>query len=85
MAVTKTTSNLPPTHGQVVVPNDNADLPGGPCQWLWVPAAGNIALIPAAAGQSAVTLTSVPVGQLRLAARRIMATGTTIANLVALW
>lgn len=68
---------------QAVTPNDATLIT---CSAIYVGAAGNIAIAPAAAG-AATTLIGVPAGSvlpINLIEGRIMATNTTAASIVAL-
>lgn len=69
-----------------VAPNDNADLPLGPCKALWVSGAGTVQAVSVAdTGNSGVPLGNLPAGTLvPLRVRRVPATGTT-ATLLALY
>lgn len=74
----------PATSLAVVAPNDGADLPGGVARLLWVGGAGAIALV-AADDTTSVVLSGIPAGTLlRVAAKRVLATGTTATAIVAL-
>jgi hypothetical protein len=68
-----------------ITPNDSTDLPQGTCTAIWVGNGGDIAIRCHPMG-SAVTLLNVPGGyQLNVEAERVMATGTTATNLVAMY
>ncbi len=74
----------PARHAAVVTPNDGADLPGGPCRFLYVTGGGTLNVI-AMEDQAAVSLGTVSAEALiPLRCRRVMATGTT-ATVVALF
>lgn len=79
------TSSLvsPATAGVAVLPSDTADL-AQTSRALYVGQGGDLSLV--LASGSAVTLLAVPSGALLpLRARRVHATGTTAAGVVALW
>lgn len=61
-----------------VTPNDNADLPHGPCKALWVVEAGTVRLVDVgAADNSGVDWGDLPVGtMIRHQVRRVLSTGT---------
>lgn len=65
-----------------VVPADETDLSPF-AKALYVGTAGDLSLIPAA-GTVAVTLKNHPVGYVAVQARRVLATGTTATDIVAL-
>lgn len=70
---------------RAVTPNDGTNLPLGTATALWIGGAGDVALI-AAADASAVTITGVPAGTvLAISAKRVLSTGTTATNIVALY
>lgn len=67
-----------------ITPNDGVDLPVA-TRWIYNGGAGHIVLtcVDDNAAHTGVTLTTVPAGSLlRIAARRIYATGTTATGLV---
>ena len=68
-----------------VTPDDAADLPGGPTNvGLWVGGTGDLHVTMHSGAE--VTFKAVPAGTLlRLAVRRVWATGTTATNIVALY
>ncbi len=73
----------PSENPYAVTPNDAADLPSIP-KALYVGNGGNIVLR-GKDSDAPVTFIAVPAGtQLQVRARRIMATGTTASNIVAL-
>jgi hypothetical protein len=73
----------PPANAAAVTPNDSADLTNT-TRMIYVGGAGAVALI--TKGGHTVTFAAVPVGTtLRVRANRILATGTTATNLLALW
>ena len=76
----------PPVKGVVVTPSDTADLPyGSPCRYIYVGGAGNVA-VKLANDTAAITFVAVPVGTvLPVMAIKVMATGTTATNLLALY
>jgi hypothetical protein len=66
-----------------VVPHNDNDL-AQPTRALWVGGAGTVA-VDTVGGQT-VTFTGVPAGTLlRVAVRRVRATGTSATNILALW
>jgi hypothetical protein len=71
----------------VVTPNDNANLPGGPCAGLWVSGAGTVQVIPVGSPNDA----SIPLGSVAaatlvpIAIKRVLATGTSATNIQALY
>lgn len=68
-----------------VTPSDTVDLPTW-AKALYLGEAGDVRLIPAGAeGDTAVTLSNHPVGYLPVQTRRVLATGTTAAGVVALY
>lgn len=67
-----------------VTPNDARDLPDGASRGLYVGASGDLTVV-LAAGGAPVTLVGHPVGYAPLQVRRVLATGTTAASLVALY
>jgi hypothetical protein len=67
-----------------VTPNDGADLPGGPCQGVYVGGAGTLTVVTKAG--TSVLFAAVPAGTtIRLRVRRVMATGTAATSIVALY
>lgn len=68
-----------------VSPSDASDLPGGPTNvGLWVGGAGDVHVTMHSGAE--VTFAAVPAGTLlRIAAKRVWATGTTATNIVALY
>ena len=76
------TPGAPARGARTVTPDDEADL----TPWakaLYVGTAGDLTLIPAG-GTVAVTLKNHPVGYVAVQARRVLATGTTAEDIVAL-
>lgn len=70
---------------QAVTPTDGADLPSL-AKALFVGAAGDLRIVPVASvGGEAVTLKNHPIGYVAVQTRRVMATGTTAAHIVALF
>jgi hypothetical protein len=85
------TNEEPITAGRsaaAIVPSDTADLPHVTSS-IYVGGAGNLVVLmadPGSIDSATVTFTAVPVGTvLQIQARRVMATGTTATNLVAIW
>ncbi len=68
---------------RAVVPNDDADLPGGIARCLHVGGAGAVAVRDAAG--NVATLTSGPGQYHPLCVARVLATGTTASGIVALY
>jgi hypothetical protein len=66
-----------------VTPNDNTDLTNQ-ARALYIGGTGNLVITPPIGGN--VTFVAVPVGTLLpIQANRVLATGTTATNIVALW
>lgn len=65
-----------------VTPNDSTDLTQVP-RWLYIGGAGNLAVV--MANDDSVTFVSVPVGRFDIRVSRILATGTTATNIVAVY
>lgn len=65
-----------------ITPDDGADLPIS-SRAIYVGASGD--LVVTMVGGGTVTMTAVPVGVLPLRVSRVHATGTTAADLVAVW
>lgn len=76
----------PPIRGIAVTPSDTANLPyGSPCRYIYVGGAGNVAL-QLANDTAPITFIAVPVGTILPAmAIKVLATGTTATNLLALY
>jgi hypothetical protein len=73
----------PASNAAAITPNDTTDL-GTVCRGIYVGGAGDLAVI--TAGGDTVTLTAVAVGVVYpLRVSRVLATGTTATNLVAVW
>lgn len=78
-----TTLTAPARDAIAITPSDGTDIATLP-RALYVGTAGNVAV--QMAGGASVTFQSVPAGALlAIRPRRILATGTTASNLVALW
>ena len=80
-------SSSPATHARAIAPTDGADLTDVP-KGIYVGTGGDLVLIGVAAGASAtgVTFRNVPSGALLpFRARRVLATGTTAADLLGLY
>lgn len=72
------------TAGTAVTPHDTNDLAAGKANGLYIGGAGAVAVIHAK-GTSSVTYAAVPVGTiLNMEVTRVLATGTTATNIVAL-
>jgi hypothetical protein len=70
---------------QAVTPSDEADLPSL-AKALFIGAAGDLRIVPVASiDGEAVTLKNHPIGYVAVQTRRVMATGTTAAHIVALF
>ena len=76
------TPGAPARVAQAVTPHDEEDLTPY-AKALYVGTAGDLNLIPAG-GAVAVTLKNHPVGYVAVQARRVLATGTTAEDIVAL-
>lgn len=74
----------PATKLRAVTPADDTDLPGGTCRALFVGTSGDIVLT-AAEDEDPVTVPSVPAGILPVSVKRVLATGTTASDIVALY
>ena len=72
----------PAVSGFDITPDDGADLPTS-SRAIYVGASGD--LVVTMVGGGTVTLTAVPVGILPIRVSRVHATGTTAADLVAVW
>lgn len=66
-----------------VTPNDSTDLPGGPMRGVYVGVAGDVAVI--MADGSTGTFTAAANGEHAWKVRRILTTGTTATNMLALY
>lgn len=76
----------PYVSGATVTPNDSTALAGGATKALWIGGAGNITITWLGGTQANQTFTSVPAGTLlRVRATKVLATGTTATNIVALY
>ncbi len=72
-------------HAQAVTPSDTVDL-NKVTSAIYVGVTGDVALILANDPDVApVVFKACPVGLMQVQARRVMATGTTATNIVALW
>lgn len=67
-----------------VTTSDSADLPNGVAKSLYVGVSGDVTVIPAD-GSTGVTFKAHPVGYLLCQVSRVLATGTTATNIVALY
>ena len=72
----------PAYNGSAVVPNDSTDLPVT-ARALYVGSSGDLSLV--TAGGSTLTLRNVPIGMLPVRVARVRASGTTAADIVAVW
>ena len=77
-------SDDPAHSAALVVPNDTAALPGGPARSLYIGVAGDVTVDMYDAGQN-ITFHGVPAGFAPIAVKKVYATGTTAANIIALW
>jgi hypothetical protein len=76
-------ADAPARRAQGVTPNDTTDL-SVVAKALYLGVGGDVALIPAG-DAAAVTLKDHAAGYVAVQARRVLATGTTAANIVALF
>lgn len=84
-AASQRTPAAPARRAEAVTPNDTTDLTAY-AKALYVGQAGDVKLLPVGADDAApVTLKNHPVGYLPIQARRVLATGTTAAHIVALF
>lgn len=74
--------NSPAEKAAAITPNDGADL-AATTRAIYVGTAGDLAVI-LVDDANAVTFANVPVGIIPIRARRVLATGTTASDLVAL-
>lgn len=78
-----TTLTAPAREAAAIAPNDGTDIANLP-RAIYVGTAGHVAVL--MAGGQTVTFSNVAAGAiLAIRARRVLATGTTASNLVALW
>ena len=78
------TAAAPARRAEAVTPNDAADLTAY-AKALYVGQAGDLKILPVGAADGApVTLKNHPVGYAPIQTRRVLATGTTAAHIVAL-
>lgn len=68
---------------QAVTPNDSTDLPGGQSLGLYVGTSGSLVVLDNYG--HTVTFANAPVGYHPLRATRVLSTGTTASNIVALY
>lgn len=70
---------------QIVVPNDSADLPAGQCRALIFQGTGTVTIITPLGNSITLTISANWFGVTYIRAKRIMATGTTVAagNIIA--
>jgi len=71
----------PGEHFAAVTKSDTADLPFR-CRWLYVGVTGDVTVLDKD-GSTSVTFKAVPVGRLDVRTQRVMSTGTTATNIVA--
>lgn len=84
-AANQRTAAAPARRAEAVTPNDTTDLTSY-AKALYVGQAGDVKLLPVGADDAAaVTLKNHPVGYLPIQTRRVLATGTTAAHIVALF
>ena len=69
--------------GDAVTPHDTNEIDGGACRALYIGGTGNLVVTMARGGDN-VTLNSVPVGILPISVIRVLNTGTTATDIVAL-
>lgn len=75
-----TSNDLSPIQSiKVVTPNDSADLPDGACRALILNAAGNIRILTLNDELVTLAISSAWFGVTYIRAKRVLATGTTIA------
>lgn len=72
----------PASHGVAVVPNDGVDLPTS-ARVLYVGTGGALQVV--LVGGDTVTLQNLTPGFVPLRVRRVLATGTTAADILAFW
>lgn len=71
-----------PTRAEAITPNDGANLPHNTTGGIWCSTTGTLKVDMVNGGT--VTLTGVPAGTMvRIAAKRVYSTGTTVTGLVA--
>ena len=73
----------PASDAKSVAPNDGADLPDGPCRALYLGTAGNLKVT--MLDGTAIDLPNHPAGYASLRVKRVWATGTTAADIRALY
>lgn len=73
--------NSPSPGGIAVTPNDNTNLTI-PARWLYIGVSGDVAVH--TADGSELTFKAVPVGILEVQVQRVLSTGTTATNILAL-
>jgi hypothetical protein len=80
------THEAPFSYAAAVAPNDGADIPGGrPTSALYIGGAGSLNVDLDGDGGT-VAFAAVPAGTtIRIAVRRVRATGTAATSIVALW
>ena len=84
-AQTAALASAPASKLSAVTTSDTVDLTLGVCRALWIGAAGNVAVL-AEDDLAAVTLLGATAGQIiPIRARRVFATGTTAASIVAIY
>ena len=80
--------NLTSNRGVAVTTSDSVDLPGGPCEAIFVGVAGDVSLYapgPTASATAVVYKNCASGAVLPVKAQRVLATNTTATNLVALY
>lgn len=76
----------PSSFSVAITPSDSTSLTNGPCQAIYIGGTGDINLVTSASGSIAVRFKRVPAGTiLPVSAVRVMDTGTTATNLVAMY
>lgn len=68
-----------------VTPADGTDLPNGPCDWIYVGVTGDVVYYGPATGSTSLTLKAAAVGYHPINMKRILSTGTTATNILALY
>ena len=77
--------NLTSNRGVAITTSDAADLPGGPCEAIFVGVAGDVSLYAPGYATAVVYKNCASGAVLPVKAQRVLATNTTATNLVALY